>query len=176
MEDDQVWFFVRETLASQEYSQQHYTLKDIKARGLTLQDCLSMTNTSGPTQYYAFYIHSESMAAAVRMLNDQAIPTTHQLYCSKDARVTILIRGADEPSPNSSQAPSHQNSLADRRKVSRGKVVPEIFIRQPVRHTSGGIDLNTLDSIQDLPDDNKVTIQLDDGSFETYTKEYLLCE
>ena len=110
------------------------------------------------------------------MLTDEAILATHQLYCRNDPVVTITVRYADDPSPNSSRAPSHQSSLAERRKVSRGKIVPELFLRNPVRHTSGEVDLNTLEAIQDVPDEDKVTIELGNGSFKTYTKEYLLCE
>lgn len=90
--------------------------------------------------------------------------------------ITILICSVQDVSPNTSRAPSHHNSLAERRKVSRGKIVPEIFIQPKVRHASGSIDLNTLDAIEDVPESQKVTLLVDDGRQETFTKEYLLCQ
>ena len=39
------------------------------------------------------------MAAAVRLLSDESILVTYNLYCQKDDVVTILVRGINEPSP-----------------------------------------------------------------------------
>jgi hypothetical protein len=61
--------------------------------------------------------------------------------------VTILVRGINEPSPNTSRSPSHQNSLRERRKISRGALVPEIFIQPAPRHASGTIDVSTMKEI-----------------------------
>jgi hypothetical protein len=67
-------------------------------------------NVKDEVQKFAFYLHSASMAAAVRLLSDESILVTYNLYCQKDDVVTILVRGINEPSPNTSRSPSHQNS------------------------------------------------------------------
>jgi len=122
---DQLWFFLKEDMTLPKFTQKQYTLLDVRQNGITLQSSLSITSTKGNTENFAFYIHSASMAAAVRMLTDESIWVTYKLYCQKDPVVTILIRDANEPSPNTSHAPSHSNSYAERRKVSRGKIIPE---------------------------------------------------
>jgi hypothetical protein len=175
--DDQLWFFLKENMALPSYVQKQFTLKDIQQKGLSLADCLKITNSADSNvNKYAFYIHSVSMAAAVRLLSDESILATFNIYCRKDPVVTILIRAADDLSPNTSRAPSHQNSLAERRKISRGKVVPEIFIQPKVRHASGSMDVSTMEPIADVAESEKVTLYLGGGMFETFTKEYLLCE
>jgi hypothetical protein len=175
--EDQLWFFLKENMTLPSYVQKQFTLKDIQQRGLSLADCLKITNSPDTDlKKYAFYIHSASMAAAVRLLSDESILTTFNLYCQKDLVVTIWIRAADDLSPNTSRAPSHQNSLAERRKVSRGRLVSEIFIQPKVRHASGSIDVSTMEPIADIAESDKVTIHLGGGRFETFTKEYLLCK
>ncbi|KFY25204.1 hypothetical protein V491_01873 [Pseudogymnoascus sp. VKM F-3775] len=144
-----------------------------RKNGLTLKDCLTILNIKGEVGIFAFYIHSGSMAAAVRLLTDESILVTYNLYCQNDPVVTILIRGIDEPSPNTSRAPSHQNSLAERRKVSRGALVPEIFIQPPPRHASGIVDVSTMEKIED--ESEMVTINMGNNDFVTFTMEYLLC-
>jgi hypothetical protein len=172
---DQLWFFLKEDMTLPKFTQKQYTLLDVRQNGITLQSSLSITSTKGNTENFAFYIHSASMAAAVRMLTDESIWVTYKLYCQKDPVVTILIRDANEPSPNTSRAPSHSNSYAERRKVSRGKIIPEIFIQPRVRHDSGSMDVSTLERIDDIPEFEKVTLDLGSGRFETFTKEYLIC-
>ncbi len=103
--------------------------------------------------------------------------TTFNLSFQKALVVTIWIRTADDLSPNTSRGtPSHQNSLAERRKVSRGGLVSETFIQPKVRHASDSIDVSTMEPIADIAGSDKVTIHLGGGRFETFTKEYLFCK
>lgn len=129
--EDQLWFFLKENMTLPSYVQKLFTLKDIQQRGLSLADCLKITNSlDTDLKKYAFYIHSASLAAAVRLLSDESMLTTFNLYCQKDLVVTIWIRAADDLSPNTSRAPGHQNSLAERRKVSRGRLVSDFYSAQ----------------------------------------------
>lgn len=170
---EQLWFFLRESMGIQSFSQKPLLLCEVRDLGLTLDTCLEITGTKGTKEDYAFYIHSGSMAAAVRLLSDESIIATYNLYCQKDDTVLIMIRGVNEPSPNSSRAPSHQNSLAERRKVSasRGVLSPELFIQPKHRHVSGATDISTLEPI--LDESAMVSIRIGD-EFETFTKDYLL--
>jgi hypothetical protein len=110
---DQLWFFLKEDMVLLEFTQKQYTLLDIQSKGITLQDCLAVTNTHGSTAKFAFYIHSASMAAAVRMLTDESISATYNLYCQNDPVVAVLIRDINETSPNTSRARSHNNSFVE---------------------------------------------------------------
>lgn len=96
------------------------------------------------------------------------------MYCQNDLVVTVLIRDINETSPNTSRAPSHNNSFAERRKVSRGEIVPEILMQPHVRHTSGSMDVSTMERIDDVPEFEKITLDLGNEDFQTFTKEYLL--
>ena len=159
------------------YVQKQYTLRDVQQRGLSLADCLKITSCRDTDlTKYAFYMHPASMAAAVRLLSDESILNTFNLYCQKDPVVTVLIRAAEDLSPNTSRAPSHQSSLAERRKISGGRIVSDIFIQPKIRHISGSTDVITMAPIADIGESEKVTLQLEGGRFETFTKEYLLCK
>jgi len=115
------------------------------------------------------------MKAAVQLLSDKSIEVTWNLYCQRDDVVTIHIRTTSDPSPNTSKAPSHNNSLAERRRVSgQQRKVSEIFNRNPLGHVTSGLDAATLEPIQDLKDDDKVTINIGGGKRETFSKDYLL--
>jgi len=63
---DQLWFFLKEDMVLPDFTQKQYTLLDVLSKGVTLQDCLTITNTQGSIAKFPFYIHSASMAAAVR--------------------------------------------------------------------------------------------------------------
>lgn len=75
-EPKQLWFFVRENMSDAQFEQVTFTLEEIRTKNLPLQFCLDVTKTSGAINDYAFYIHSNSMAAAVRLLSDKAIIAT----------------------------------------------------------------------------------------------------
>ena len=157
------------------FAQKQYTLLDVQTKGITLQNCLNITSIQGSTERFAFYIHSASVTAAVRILTDEPIWVIFKLYCQNDPVVTVLIRDANGPSPNTSRTPSYNNSFAERRKVSRRKIVPETFIQTRVRHASGSMDVSTMEQIHDVPEFEKVTLDLESETFETFTREYLLC-
>lgn len=107
---------------------------------------MSMLKIKDSVDKYAFYIHSTSMAAAVRLLTDESILVTYKLYCQKDDVVVILVRAVTDPSPNSFKAASHESSLEERRKVSRGALVPDVFIQPPPRHGSDTVDVSTMET------------------------------
>ena len=132
-----------------------------------------MTKTAGDTAKFAFYIHSQSMAAAVQLLSDESIITTYNLYCQTDPAVTITVRKATDPSPNSSRAMSHEGLLAERRKVlaKRGLLYPELFIQPRARHMSGSSDVFTLEPIRD--EEQMVSIH-HGGSFATFVCTFVI--
>ena len=125
----QIWFFLNESMDHAKFSQNHLTFDAVRKLELTRQECLKQSKTKGSPENYAFYIHSESMAAAVRLLSDESITTTYNLYCLDDPVVNIIIRKATDPSPNSSQTPSHADSLASRKDISANRklLLPELF-------------------------------------------------
>ncbi len=72
--EDQLWFFLKENMTLPSYVQKQFTLKDIQQRGLSLARCLKIINSPDTDlKKYAFYIHSASMAAAVRLLSDERV-------------------------------------------------------------------------------------------------------
>lgn len=169
----QVWFFLNETMASSSFTQKALVLDEVEKFSMSLKICLTLSGGVGNVKDYAFYIHSESMASAVRMLSDESIIATYNLYCSKDSVVTIIVRRASDPSPNTSCTPSHNNSLASRKSASksRGVIAPELYIQQRVRHASESMDMVTLEKIED--ERNMVSIVVDDEVM-TFTSDYLL--
>lgn len=172
-QDDQLWFFLKEEMALPNFVQQQHTFAEIKKNGITMAGCLSILKIRDDANKYSFYMHSASMAAAVRLLNDESILVTYNLYCQKDDVVLIMVRAITDPSPNSSQAVSHENSLRERKKVSRGALVPELFVQPIPRHTSGTVDISTMETISD--ESKMVTINLGNGDIATFTDEYLTC-
>lgn len=125
---------------------------------------------------HTFWIHSNSMRAAVQLLTDESIRVTYQLYCKDDAVVTIYIRPANDPSPNASHAPSHNISLAERRKASGRRTVSDIFIRPALPHIHDSLDALSVELLGTLNEVEKVTIDLGMGKSETFSKDYLIGE
>ena len=171
---DQIWFFIQESTKRQNFYQGISSLAEITKNGISLQKCLDLAKiTNRTTAQCTFYIHSESMSAAVNMLHDQAIMSTWQIYCKKDKVVCIHIRDAEEDSPNVSLAASHKSSLAERRKVSRS-AIPEIVLRPRLRDTSKDFDVITDEPISKFDDTEKVIIECGEDGSMTFTKDYLL--
>jgi hypothetical protein len=173
---DQLWFILKESMSEPSFLQKDITLSQIRQRGLILNDCLRIVNVKGNPADFSFHIFSASMAAAVRLLSDESVLTTYRLYCQKDPVVVIFIRDANDPSPNTSKAPSHENSLRSRQSTARGrgKLVPELFIRPKPRHVSGSSDIGTLEEIKNEKD--MVTVHLGGSDYVTFSKEYLVCK
>ncbi|KAK1971564.1 hypothetical protein LY78DRAFT_734468 [Colletotrichum sublineola] len=172
-ETSQIWFFLCEAMSLTTFSQGNYTLEEVKHMDLTLDLCLKLSKAKGKVNDYSFWIHSDSMAAAVQLLSDQSIIAMYSLYCKNDPIVTIIIRGANDPSPNTSRTPSHVNSLASRRTVSaqRGILAPELFIHPRIRHASGSTDFETMEKIED---ERAMISFIVDEEVLTFTKDYLL--
>ncbi|KAK7746208.1 hypothetical protein SLS62_009424 [Diatrype stigma] len=173
MADNQLWFFLREDMTISQFVQVPLTFDEVQKVGITLDYCMNATQTTGPIKDQAFYIHSASMAAAVRLLDDDSIIATYNMYCQKDPVVTISIRKASDPSPNTSISASHQSSLAERRNISarRGLLAPELFIQPRTRHVSGSSDIITGDTIVD--ENTMVTLRVE-KDFVTFTQDYLI--
>lgn len=171
---EQVWFIVRETTTGRAFKVWQTSLKDITAKGpLTREKCLKVTDTEGKPDQFAFYIYSQSMAAAVQVLSSDAIRVTHGLYCTRDHVVQIFVRDANDPSPNTSRATSYQESLKMiKQRLGARQAFPEVALRPPRLHVKGSSDLTTDDSITE--DDEKVTIGLGSDDAITVTKDYLL--
>ncbi|CZT07517.1 uncharacterized protein RCO7_09770 [Rhynchosporium graminicola] len=178
MAEEQIWFFIWESTKpstkSPPYQQGWLPLSEVVRQGLTLQKALTTSRAPGQVSDQNFWIHSNSMSAAVQLLTDQSIKVTWELYCKKDAVVTIHIRPNKDPSPNASRASSHQQSLADRRKQSGRRAVSEIFVRPPLSQITSALDTLSLGPINKLDSSDKVTLDLGGGKSETFSKEYLL--
>jgi hypothetical protein len=177
MDNEQIWFFIWEKMKPKPslapYKQGYLPLSEVK-KGMTLTKILQIVGVDSPVDDHTFWIHSNSMKAAVQLLNDNSIQMTWKLYCESDSVVTIHIRPAADPSPNTSKAPSHSASLAERRKVSGRRTVSDIFTRSPLEHVTSGLDATSLEPIKNLKEGDKVTISTGEGKVETFSKEYLL--
>ncbi|KEY66505.1 hypothetical protein S7711_10905 [Stachybotrys chartarum IBT 7711] len=159
-------------MSTTSFNQGDFGLAEVKKMDLTLQHCLKLSGAQGQAQEFSFWIYSQSMKSAVQMLTDESIIATYQLYCSRDPVIQIIIRKANELSPNTSRAPSHAASLASRQQKSapRGLLAKELFIQPRVRHLSGSTDMETFEEITDK--DNMVSI-VKDGETFTFTRDYL---
>ncbi|KAF4496699.1 hypothetical protein FAGAP_7141 [Fusarium agapanthi] len=168
----QIWFFLFEDMKSSNFKQTDFSLADVKKMNLTLDQCLKLSGCKGKAQDFSFWIRSQSMSSAVQMLTDEGIIGTYKLYCAKDPIIQIIIRHAEDLSPNTSRAPSHATSLASRQQKSarRGLLAPELFIQPKVRHVSGSTDMETFEEIQD---DQQVISIVKEGQTFTFTQDYL---
>lgn len=124
----QLWFFLWEDIRSDNFKQDFTTFDQIQKEGITQAKILNRLGRTGTPEEYSFFIHSDSMKASVQILSDKAIQATWQLYCRQDSSVVVSVRKTDDPSPNSSRAPSYSIALAARRAASSGSSVqvPEI--------------------------------------------------
>lgn len=173
--DNQLWFFVLEGFANdKDYLQNFLTREEFSKMGMTLTNALKASRSKANAKDFFFYIHSNSMAASVIMLTDEAIPITWELYCRGDDVVTVQIRRRQDVSPNTKRAPSHEHSLAERRKVSGGRIVSDIVTRSPLPNVTDNIDLGTFDPVSSIPDPEKVVLDLADGDQEVFSKDFLL--
>ena len=173
--DPQLWFLVGEDVNSQSFCQVKLTLEDVKRDGISLSSIAALLSLGDPIEEYAFFIHSNSMQASVQMLNDRAIAATWQLYCQNDPIVTVIVRKASDPSPNTSRAPSYSNALIERRTASGNLIVSDLPIHTPPRQVSSGIDSYTQQPLADLPETDKIIISDDHGDAQALSKEYLTC-
>src|SRR6266487_2527686 len=81
-----------------------------------------------------YIMQSESQLSILNpppLLTDRSFIMTYRLYCQKDKVVTIIVRPADDPSPNSSRCPSAPESLRQRRRGSGDRNLQNIVIRPP---------------------------------------------
>ncbi|KAH7305620.1 hypothetical protein BKA65DRAFT_601946 [Rhexocercosporidium sp. MPI-PUGE-AT-0058] len=177
MSQEQIWFFIwestRPSSRSPPYQQGWLTLSEVK-KNMSLEKALSSSKAEGKVEDHSFWIHSNSMKAAVQLLSDQSISVTWELYCKSDSVVTIHIRPNQDPSPNTSKATSHHHSLTERRKQSGRRTVSDIFVRPPLSQVTASLDALSLGPVSKLEAENKVTIDLGNGKSETFSKEYLL--
>jgi hypothetical protein len=177
MAEEQIWFFIWESVQQRprlpQYMQGYLPLSEV-SKGMSLGRALKISGASGQVDDHSFWIHSNSMKAAVQLLSDDSMQITWKLYCQQDAVVTIHIRPYTDPSPNTSRAASHQQSLVERRKLSGRRKVSDIFIRPPLSNITSSLDAMSLEPISSLHDGDKVTLDLGDGKQETFSKQYLL--
>ncbi|KAE8342411.1 hypothetical protein BDV24DRAFT_162302 [Aspergillus arachidicola] len=152
--------------------------KDLDTAGiesLTFHTILSVVGRGQDSpEDYSFFLDSESMKAAVQLLTDRSIYLTYRIYCEKDHSITIIIRPASDPSPNSSQCPSAPESLRQRRKVSGKKNLQNVFVRSTVKTDTRNLDAETLSPIMDFPETERVVLDLGNGQYETFSVSYLL--
>ncbi|OAQ61981.1 hypothetical protein VFPPC_07321 [Pochonia chlamydosporia 170] len=169
----QLWFFLNEGMNRNSFTQGAYTFEEVKKHTMSLQTCIKLSGGKGTVEEHSFYIHSDSMSSAVQMLNDESIIATYNLYCTKDNVVTVIVRKATEPSPNSSRTPSHANSRSSRRSLSasHGISVPEVLIQPKIRHRSESTDMETMEKIED---ERNMVSMVSNENVMTFTKDYLL--
>ena len=173
--DNQLWFFVLEEFANdRDYLQNFMTKGEFSEMGMTLSNALKATGSKAKAEDFFFYINSNSMPASVVMLTDEAIPVMWELYCRGDDVVTVQIRSRKKGSPTSTRAPSHDHSLAERHKVSGGRIVPNIILRPPLPISKESTNLGTSEPVSSVPASEQVILDLADGDHEVFSKDFLL--
>lgn len=172
----QIWFLIWEDVESPVFKQIKLSLDDVKKNGLSLPEILQLLKLVGQPGQFSFFMHSVSMQAAVQMLKSEAIQATWHLYCKGDPVVTITIRNINNPSPNSSRAPTYSKALSQRRSASGNLTVPDLPIHTPPRNVSAHLNPISLEPIADTPENEKVIILPDEGDAQAVSKKCLLCE
>lgn len=81
---------------------------------------------------------------------------------------------SDDPSPNSSQRPNAPESLRQRRRISGKHNLQSVFVRPVVQRDTDNLDAETLLPIKELPDSEKIVLDLGQGKYETFSVSYLL--
>ncbi|RLL93713.1 hypothetical protein CFD26_102458 [Aspergillus turcosus] len=172
---NQQWMILYEESSKTDFTLDKKTFDEIATVGFSLGSMLSFIGRGDQNPNdYNFFIFSDSMKAAVQLLNDKSVFITYRLYCEDDDVVTIIVRPATDPSPNSSQCPSAPESLRQRRKLSGKHNLQNVFVRPVVPKETKNLDAETLLPISQLPEDQKVVLDLGRGQFETFSASYLL--
>lgn len=172
---NQQWMILYEESSKTDFTLDKKTFDEIATVGFSLRSMLSFIGRGDQNPNdYNFFIFSDSMKAAVQLLNDKSVFITYRLYCEDDDVVTIIVRPATDPSPNSSQCPSAPESLRQRRKLSGKHNLQNVFVRPVVPKETKNLDAGTLLPISQLPEDQKVVLDLGRGRFETFSASYLL--
>ncbi|KAK5789649.1 hypothetical protein VI817_008772 [Penicillium citrinum] len=171
----QQWLFLYEEMGSSNFKLGSKTTAEMRAMDYSFEVILKLLHLdySNPIAY-KFWIISNSMSTAVPLLNNPSVFVTYELYCKNDPVVTIIVRPAGDPTPNSSQAPSAPNSLRERRKASGQKNLQNVFIR-PIRPSeTKQLDVVSCDPISDLLEEEKIVLDLGRGRMEVFSISYLL--
>ncbi|KAF4225527.1 hypothetical protein CNMCM6457_008154 [Aspergillus fumigatiaffinis] len=172
---NQQWMILYEETSKPDFALEKKTFDEIATVGFSLRSMLSYIGRGDKSPNdYNFFIFSDSMKAAVQLLNDKSVFVTYRLYCEDDDVVTIIVRPAADPSPNSSQCPSAPESLRQRRKLSGKHNLQNVFVRPVVPKETKNLDAETLLPISQLPENQKVVLDLGRGRFETFSASYLL--
>lgn len=137
MDPRQKWFFLFEGMHRLDFTQGNRSFDEVITAGISFRSILSFVgkNDADPNDFN-YFIFGETMKAAVQLLTDKSIFVTYRLYCEDDEVVTIIIRPAKDPSPNSSQCPSGSQSLRERRKASGKRNLQDVVLRQ-ASHSCG---------------------------------------
>jgi hypothetical protein len=164
-------------MAKLDYSQTNKVLNEVAIAGFSFKTILTFVGQpEKKPDDYNFFIHSNSVKAAVQLLNDKSIITTYRLYCENDDVVTIIVRPEIDPSPNSSQCPSAPESLRQRRKISGKRNLSEVFIQPIIPKETENLDAESLLPIKQLLGSEKVALDLGQGKTEIFSAAYLLGE
>lgn len=175
MDARQRWFFLFEGMFKADYVQTSKTFDEVITAGVSFHSVLSFVGKGDENPgVYNFFIFGESMKAAVQLLTDKSIFVTYRLYCEDDEVVTIIVRPAEDPSPNSSQCPSAPSSLRERRKISGKRSLQNVTLRSMSQSQSQNLDAETLLPISELPASEKIGLDLGQGRVETFSVSYLL--
>lgn len=175
MDARQRWFFLFEGMSKADYVQTSKTFDEVITAGVSFHSVLSFVGKGDENPgVYNFFIFGESMKAAVQLLTDKSIFVTYRLYCEDDEVVTIIVRPAEDPSPNSSQCPSAPSSLRERRKISGKRSLQNVTLRSMSQSQSQNLDAETLLPISELPASEKIGLDLGQGRVETFSVSYLL--
>jgi hypothetical protein len=103
MADSQIWFFLYEDVKSRStlprgFKQGYTTLDKVKQKGITFHDCMEIAGIQGDINENSFWLHSNSMKAAVQLQSDESIKVTWGLYCRAPTQSLQFI---------SASAPTH---------------------------------------------------------------------
>lgn len=168
--EHQLWFFLFEKTGVSTFHQSVKTRKQIQAQsiegGCGLDACLAETGKK----------------TAVQIITDKHLTSSYDALCTTDPVVTITVRENFDVSPNTSEAGSVCNSYAIRQKIARERIpsfgkattLSSVRIRTKMRDVSGSSDMVSGEPLAELPENEKMVLDLGDGRSETYTTEYAL--
>lgn len=180
--DNQIWFFLFESTKSLAYTQGDILFKEVQATGINFEKSLRITGkTDISAEDCAFYMRSESMAAAVLLIDETLFRAIYNHYCTNDVAVTITIRKKTDAPANTTEAGSAEASLAKRQQIARGRIpsfesgtLRRARMIHQFQHIAEAQDAVVMEDLRDLENQEKLTIEWEDEKIATFAWSYVL--
>lgn len=166
MSDEQVWMLLYEESSSSKFRLEHKTLSEVKEGEITFDMILRALDLD-TSRSYTMWTTGPSIDMALVIPFEAAIFVMNTFFFRDDPSITIILRPKDNPSPGARQSPSELNSLQQRRRISG---------QNSLQNEECYLDAETVESIHELPGDEKVILDFGHGNCQTFRIGYLLSE